>query len=245
MPPAPATQASPPPKGKKIAGMSQTQLLIVLGIALAGGAYLLIKRRKAAAAASSGSGAAAGACADGSQPDANGNCPQASQDFSGQLATLQQEIADLQASGGSGGGGSSGGGTSGGTGTGTGTGDTGGGTATSGAGSGAGSPGSGGTPPPVTRYQAPTGLSARAESGTQAVVSWNPTSPPAANYTLAVYQLNGKRVQQTTVGGVGGGRVTTSVSGLHPSWQYKVEVWANGGTSAPPHATTMLTMPKG
>jgi LPXTG-motif cell wall-anchored protein len=240
MPPAPAAKAAPPPKGKgkKIAGMTQTQLLIVLGIALAGGAWLLYRRRKTAAAAS---GAGTGTCADGSSPDANGNCPQASQDFSGQLQTLQDEIAALQASAGSGAG-SSGGGSTGG-------GDTG---SSGGTGGGGGTPapapppgpGGGGTPPPVTRYPAPTGLQARAESATQAVVSWNPVSPPAPNYTLAVYQLNGKRVQQTTVAGVGGGRISTAVSGLHPSWQYQVHVWANGGQVAPPHASTLLTMPK-
>lgn len=90
------TQASAPPRGKgrKILGMSQGQLLIVLGVALVGGAYLLWRSRKAKAAAQQQQ--ATSACPDGSAPDANGNCVQSGQDWSGAISTLQTEIGDLQ-----------------------------------------------------------------------------------------------------------------------------------------------------
>lgn len=92
--------------------MSQGQLLIVLGVALAGGAFLLWRSRKKAAAAQQQ--AATSACPDGSQPDANGNCVQSGQDWSGAISTLQTEIADLQGSMAGGMGGGSGAGTVGG-----------------------------------------------------------------------------------------------------------------------------------
>ena len=95
----PTTQAAQP-KGRKILGMSQGQLLIVLGVALVGGAYLLWRRNKSKQAQQQ----AASACPDGSAPDANGACVQSGQDWSGAIATLQTEIADLQgASAGAGG----------------------------------------------------------------------------------------------------------------------------------------------
>lgn len=232
-------------QGRKILGMSQTQLLIVVGIALVGGAYLLYRARKAKTAAAGTAASATGSCADGSAPDANGNCPQSSQDFSGQLGTLQSEIAGLQAAGGAGGGGSSG--------------DLGGGTGTTGTtggsdGTAAGSTAGSTAAPPnanlpsggqqVTRYPAPTGLTARADDSTTAAVSWNATTPPAQSYTVRFYQLNGKTAAQQTVGGVSSGRVSTAVTGLHPSWSYKVSVWANGGAQAPSGANTTVTMPK-
>lgn len=79
----------------------------VVGLVLVG--YLLYRARKNAAAAQQSS-TTTGGCPDGSAPDANGNCPQTSQDFSGALETLQSEIADLQgAMAGAGAGGSGGG----------------------------------------------------------------------------------------------------------------------------------------
>ena len=89
------TQASAPSRGKgrKILGMSQGQLLIVLAVALVGGGYLLWRHRKSAQQAQQ---QATSACPDGSAPDANGNCVQSGQDWSGAISTLQTEIADLQ-----------------------------------------------------------------------------------------------------------------------------------------------------
>lgn len=242
-----ARPAAPKGKGRKIAGMTQTQLLIVLGIALVGGAYLLYRSRKKTAAASTTGSTGTGTCADGSAPDANGNCPQSSQDFSGQLATLQQEIAGLQAS--AGGGSSGGGGVTGTTG-----GTTGGSTGGSTDGGGVTTP-----PPPATgggsnpnlptgsqqvqRYPAPAGLTARADDSHTAAVSFNATNPPAQSYTVAFYQLNGTTAAKQTVGGVSSGRVSTAVTGLHPSWSYNVSVWANGGAIAPSGASTRVTMP--
>jgi hypothetical protein len=63
--------------------MSPTLIIVVLGVALGGGAYLLYRRSKSAAASSSSS-----TPVDTSQLE----------DFAGQIATLQTEIADLQSS---------------------------------------------------------------------------------------------------------------------------------------------------
>jgi hypothetical protein len=257
--PAPATTAGKPPAkpgagGKKILGMSPVQLGIV-GVILAGGIlYIAWKRKKSAAASSSstGTGTSTGSCADGSTPDASGDCPQDSSDMSGQLATLQQEIADLQAS--AGGEGSSGGSTDGGstgtTGT-TGTGTTGTGSGTTGT-TGTGSTGSAGSatgstgasPAPVNQYPAPTGLAVHAVTSTSIAVSFNAV-PGATSYTVAVYQMNGKQVGGNhTVMAVAGQQAATNISGLTPTYQYQVHAWANGGKTAPPHASATVTMPK-
>jgi Fibronectin type III domain len=96
--------AQRPGQGKKILGLSQGQAIGVGAVGLVLVGYLLIRARKNAAAQAAST--SAGTCPDGSSPDANGNCPQSSQDFSGALETLQSEIADLQgAMGGPGGGG--------------------------------------------------------------------------------------------------------------------------------------------
>jgi hypothetical protein len=109
---------------------------------------------------------------------------------------------------------------------------------------------SGGTPAPgsgggVSQYSAPGNLNVHPDNATTIAVQWTPSTPPAMSYTIAVYQLNGRQVggphvvlatpnQQT---------ITSAVSGLTPKYQYNVHVWANGGTSAPPHASASVTMP--
>ena len=70
----------PPARGKR---MSPTMIIVVLGVALGGGAYLLYRRSKNSAASSSAS-----TPVDTSQLE----------DFAGQIATLQTEIGDLQSS---------------------------------------------------------------------------------------------------------------------------------------------------
>lgn len=117
------TTAAPRRKGKGL--KSPWVIVIVLAVAVGGGAYLLYRRSKASSS-TSGSGTS--------------GTPQTDQeDYAGQIATLQAEIADLQSSASQGGtgGGTTGGGTSGGT-----TGGTGGTTGTGG--------GSGGTTVKVT-----------------------------------------------------------------------------------------------
>lgn len=82
------TPAQPPVKGgkKKFPSMqSPVTWVVVLGIAIAGGAYLLYRRNKAAAAANTTSATTGTSTAD-------------TTDFSGQIATLQAEVADLQSS---------------------------------------------------------------------------------------------------------------------------------------------------
>lgn len=82
------TPAQPPVKGgkKKFPSMqSPVTWVVVLGIAIAGGAYLLYQRNKAAAAANTTSATTGTSTAD-------------TTDFSGQIATLQAEVADLQSS---------------------------------------------------------------------------------------------------------------------------------------------------
>jgi Fibronectin type III domain len=89
--------------GKKILGMSRGQA-IGLGVVAVGGIIFLIWRARKNAAAAAASTSTASTCPDGSTPDANGNCPQDSTDFSGALETLQSEIAALQGAGAGGGG---------------------------------------------------------------------------------------------------------------------------------------------
>lgn len=104
-------------QGGKILGLSRGQAIGVGLVGLVVVGYLLYRARKNAAAQQA-STASTGGCPDGSAPDANGNCPQGSQDFSGALETLQSEIADLQGAMAGAGAGGSGGGTVDGTGAG-------------------------------------------------------------------------------------------------------------------------------
>lgn len=77
------TPAQPPERGRNRKGMLSNPVtwVIVLGVALAGGAFLLWRRRNTAANANASTAAAP-----------------STEDFAGQIATLQSEIADLQSS---------------------------------------------------------------------------------------------------------------------------------------------------
>jgi hypothetical protein len=90
--------------GKKILGMSRGQAAGLGVVAVGGLIFLIWRARKNAAAASSAASTTSSSCPDGSTPDANGNCPQDSSDFSGALETLHSEIAALQGAGAGGGG---------------------------------------------------------------------------------------------------------------------------------------------
>lgn len=76
------TPAQPPAK-RKGAKITPMTMVIVLGVALAGGAFFLWRQRSSASAAAN----TAAATPTGSL-----------EDFAGQIATLQSEIADLQSS---------------------------------------------------------------------------------------------------------------------------------------------------
>ncbi len=106
-----------------------------------------------------------------------------------------------------------------------------------------GPPGPASQPAQVNRYPAPGGLHVTGTTPTTVSVAWNNTSPPAASFTVATYQQNGKRVGYSTVSvpDSAGGKGAYTVPGLHTKWSYKVEVWANGGKTAPPHATVAAT----
>lgn len=97
------------------------------------------------------------------------------------------------------------------------------------------------------QYPAPQGLKVAKLSGTSAKVNWNyitSVTPKPTSYTIAVYQLNGKLAQMFTVNApdTASGAAQATITGLHPGWQYNVNVWANGGSIAPPHSTTKLTL---
>lgn len=235
------TEASRPPKGRKILGMTQGQLLIVAGIALAGGAFLLWRRRKAQAAqqdqgaTATGGGGGSGTCPDGSTADCAGLCPDGSTpqgcpDYSGQLSTLQSEIGNLQ----------------------------------SGAAQGAGGGGDGGTIPPAVPGQPGTtpapspapaaggwafpapAVQAHNVSKTGYRLSWQPVTGPGGqkpvSYTIQTTQLNGKKVDQFNTRSTSTAEYGLGGKGLHPGWSYKTEVWANGSPRPSPHSTVQVAL---
>jgi hypothetical protein len=79
----PPAKGTPPPKGK-LTARNPVTWVIILGVAVAGGAYLLYRRSRSSGSASSSTGTAV--------------------DPSAALGTLQSEIGNLQSSGGFGGG---------------------------------------------------------------------------------------------------------------------------------------------
>jgi Fibronectin type III domain len=102
-------------------------------------------------------------------------------------------------------------------------------------------------PTQASQYPAPSGTTVKKLTNTTAQVNWNyitSVTPKPTSYTIAVYQLNGKLAQQFTVNApdtaTGSGQAT--ITGLNPKYQYNVNVWANGGSKAPPHSTAKLTM---
>jgi hypothetical protein len=220
--------------------MDQRQLLIVGGVALVGIGILLYRRRKASqaqqaatASTATGGGGSSGTCADGSTVDCGGLCPdgtapQGCTDYSGELATLQSEIGNLQSGGAQGGGGGT---------TGT-TGDGGSGTPAP------VPPGNDSPPPPpdtgsgggtatAVKAGAVTGLHATNVTATGATVKWNPASH-ATSYAWGVRQMNGKQVKTGTAQGT-----DTIVTGLHPGWTYNFGIQGlPGGPGNNIHFTT-------
>lgn len=99
----------------------------------------------------------------------------------------------------------------------------------------------------ASKYPAPGNLKVSKLTGTSAKINWDyitGTSPKPTSYTIAAYQLNGKLAQQVTVNApdTAGGTAQATLTGLHPGWQYNVNVWANGGKQAPPHSSAKLTL---
>jgi hypothetical protein len=175
--------------------------VIILGAAVIGGGYLLYRRSKAAAASSSST---TGATTGTSTGD--------STDYSGQIATLQTEIEDLQSSGAQD---SSGTGT---TGTSTGTG-------TSGTGTGStGSTGSTGTKTPPAKATAkapgmPTSVVGAAAGTSSVKVSWGKVTGATSYQVRATYQskLAGSATVTST---------SATIAGLTPNHTYTVHVKA-------------------
>lgn len=99
------------------------------------------------------------------------------------------------------------------------------------------------------QYPAPSGLTASGTTDTGFNVSWNPVTGPngqkPGTYTVQTYQGNTK-VDQFVSGSTNTKEYGAGGKGLKPATTYVVNVWANGGPVAPPHAsTTVTTKPKG
>jgi hypothetical protein len=91
-------------------------------------------------------------------------------------------------------------------------------------------------------------LSTSKVSSTSLKASWNNiTSPMPApqSYTVAVYDKSGKTVAQQTVNAPDtvGGKSTVTLTGLPANAAgLQVHVWANGGSLAPQHASSSVTL---
>ena len=97
----------------------------------------------------------------------------------------------------------------------------------------------------VSVYKAPTGLTSKV-SGTGVTLSWSlagQPSPPPASYTVAVYSSTGALATESTVS-VPDATADTSGTTLAnlPKGKLTANVWANGGKTAPPHASTSFTI---
>lgn len=111
-------------------------------------------------------------------------------------------------------------------------------------------PGGAAPAPRNWHYPAPSGLAADAVSDRGYRLHWNAVQGPAgqhpSSYTVATYQMNGKKVDQFTAHSTSTAEYGAGGKGLHPGWQYRTNVWANGGPTAPPHASIVVTIkPKG
>jgi hypothetical protein len=103
-----------------------------------------------------------------------------------------------------------------------------------------------GPPAQANQYPAPAHMTVSKLSNTSAKVNWDyvtSVSPKPTSYTIAVYQMNGKLAQYFTVNpDTKSSQGQATVTGLHPGWQYNVQVWANGGKVAPPGAKAKLSL---
>jgi Fibronectin type III domain len=221
----PAGAAAPPAGsargGKKFMGLSPLGWAGVLALALAAGAYLLYRRSKAKATST------AVVTPTGT-----------STDIAGELATLQTEIMNLQASEASTGTGTGGGGTGGG-----GTGGGGGGTTKTGTSTGTSTD----KPPPTSTgtgtggKQAPppgvTGLHVTHVTPTSISLAWNKSNGATSYQIRITYQSKVAKTQPAT--GTSG-----TVSGLTPDHTYGVHVVAIGPGGWAPETSTVVHTPK-
>ena len=94
--------------------------------------------------------------------------------------------------------------------------------------------------PPPNTFAAPTGL-ALAGKLVSVGIKWTAVPDvngvPPTGYTVQCYQMNGIKVGEQVVTGT-----SARFDNLVPGWQYKIRVWANGGTNAPPHAELIVTV---
>jgi hypothetical protein len=198
-------------------GLSPLGWAAVLALALGAGAYLLYRRSKSQAATST----AATTTDTGTGTD-----------VSGQLATLQDEIMNLQASeagdastGGTGGGGTGGG-------------------PPPPAGNGTPPPTPTGTPPPAGTggKQAPppavTGLHPTTVTPTSIGLAWNKSNGATSYQIRITYQSKVAKPPQTASGTSG------TVSGLTPDHTYGVHVVAIGPGGWAPESSTVVHTPK-
>lgn len=217
-----APEVTSPGGPPKLLGMNRTTVYIIGAAAVAGLGWYLYQRHKAASSTAAGTQTGT----TGECTDANGNptpCEDmAGVDYSGQLSVMQTELESLAASEGNEA------------------------TPTTPA------PTTTTTTPPKTtpaaptqasRYNAPATATLSKVNGTTLQCTFtmgNQPQPAPSSATVALYQQNGKLVGQQTVSipDETGGRSGCTFSGLHASWCYHANVWANGGKSAPPNKQT-------
>ena len=220
-----AASSSPATARRPGALRSPVTWVIILGVALAGGAYLLYRRNQASQAAASTATTGTAAASD-------------QVDYSGQIATLQTEIADLQSSVAQMAG--SGGGT-----TGSGTPLNGGNPPhAGGTGTTIPPPKTGGTTPPppsptVSRPGMPTGVKGSAASSTTIRLSWSKV-PAATSYSAhATYQ--GRDTGRATTSGT-----SVTLTGLTPDHTYTCHVIAiNSAGESPETNGPVVKTPRG
>lgn len=97
-------------------------------------------------------------------------------------------------------------------------------------------------------YPAPAGLHAYDVTDAGYRLTWNQVTGPGgqrpATYTVETFQMNGTLADKftTSTGSHDTAEYGFGGKGLHPGWEYKTWVWANGGPQAPPHAQMLVTL---
>jgi len=92
-----------------------------------------------------------------------------------------------------------------------------------------------------TTLPAPGGLRASAISDSGYSLNWDAVTG-AKGYTVATYDSKGAEVDEFTVTGTATKEYGRGGKGLTPKATYHSNVWANGGTGSPPHATVSVTL---
>jgi hypothetical protein len=92
------------------------------------------------------------------------------------------------------------------------------------------------TTPDPTEFAAPANLKQTAESVT-VDIAWDAVAGDPASYTVLAIQLDGVIAARLVTA-----TNSATINGLTRGWSYRVYVWANGGTIAPPHAVIGITV---